>query len=742
MANRAEPLVNLSRRGFVQGGALLVGGLVLGVLAPRGTAIAASPPIASGAAAGRELGAWLRIANDGRVTVWVEKAEMGQGIHSSLAALVAEELDVPWAQVGVEMREFTGPLTPGLTGASMSIRESFQPMRRAGAAARAMLIEAAAGTWSVPASECTSAAGRVLHTRSGRSLGYGELVDRAAALPLPKAVVFKSPKTFSLVGKLLPRLDIPDKVRGVARFGIDIRVEGMLHAAPALSPVPGGAVASADYEAARALPGVRGIVEIPGGVAVVADHYWQARRALTALAPVFAGGAAAVDTPAYSASLQQALETPGLVAGEIGDVNAAFSGAQRVITARYEVPWLAHATMEPMNCTASVRGDACELWTSSQSPSQHRRDVGVALGIEPENVTLHPTLMGGAFGRRVETDTAVQAALASRAVQRPVKLIWSREDDIRHDFYRPACAAELKAVLDDSGRPTAFLLHVAGPWSDRTLPSWANGAIGSAQKWLGAPLAPEGYLPDFVWWRLPPVMRSGIDWIVSGNSPPVNYAVPQQRLEYSLVANALPVGWWRAVPASQNAFFVESFVDELAHGASVDPYAYRRALLTGRDRAVLDRAAEISGWGRARSDGRVLGIAQYAMVGTSVCEVAELSIGDGGEPRVHRVFCAIDCGLVVNPDTVRAQVEGSILFGLTAALRGRITVRDGAVEQGNFHDYRLLRMSETPEIEVSIVDSGESPTGVGEPATPPIAPAVANAIFAATRRRIRTLPLA
>jgi hypothetical protein len=322
-----------------------------------------------------------------------------------------------------------------------------------------------------------------------------------------------------------------------------------------------------------------------------------------------------------------------------------------------------------------------------------------------------------------------------------VKLIWSREDDTRHDFYRPACAAHLRASVDASGRPVAFVSHVAGPWSDPVLPSWLRGVIGSAQKRIGSPLAPEGSLPNVLWWRLPYLMRSGVDWIASGNSPPLNYAVPNQRLEYSLVENPLPVGWWRSVQASQNAFFLECFIDELAHAAAADPFEFRRSLLAGRDRAVLERAAEMAGWGRARPEGRALGIAQYAMVGTSVAEVAEVGLGANGAPRVYRVFCAIDCGRVLNPDTVRAQVEGSILFGLTAALRGRITTKAGSVEQGNFHDYPMLRFGEIPEIETSLIESQEDPSGVGEPATPPIAPAVANALFALTRRRIRTLPL-
>jgi isoquinoline 1-oxidoreductase beta subunit len=394
-----------------------------------------------------------------------------------------------------------------------------------------------------------------------------------------------------------------------------------------------------------------------------------------------------------------------------------------------------------MNCVADVRGERAELWLGTQSADQARSDVAAALGIPPENVTLHALLMGGGFGRRAESDVAVQAALASRASGRPVKLLWSREDDLRHDFYRPACASRMRAVLDASGRPSAFDLHVAGPWSDRQLPSWLRGMIGAAQKRLGSPLAPDGYLPDFVWWRLPHLVRHGVDWIATGNFPPLNYFVPSQRLQYSLVENPLRVGWWRAVSASQNAFFVESFVDELAHAAKTDPVAYRAALLAPRDRAVLARAAQMADWGRKREGGRALGVAQYPMVGTSVCQVAEVSVGGGGVPKVHKVWCAIDCGRVVNPDTVRAQVEGGIVFALSAALHGRISVKDGAVEQSGFHDYPLLRLADVPEIEVSIVDSREEPSGVGELAVPPLAPAVANAHFAATGERRRALPL-
>ena len=738
MQRSTDSLANLSRRRFLQASGMIAGGLVIGYVGTSRAAVASKTSDAGGDAV---IGPWIRVAQDGRVTVWVEKAEMGQGIHSSLAALVAEELEIPWEQVGVEAKPFRGPLRAVLTGASTSIRESWLPLRLAGAAARSMLVTAAAAAWSVPLTDCEARSGRVVHRPTGRSLGYGELAASAAAMPVPDTVELKSPNDFRLLGTAFPRLDIPDKIIGAAQFGIDVKVDGMLHAAPAMSPVPGGVVASAGYEAARRMKGVRAVVGIPNGVAVVADHYWQARQALEILDPVFSGGDPAVDTPAYSVRLREALDTPGLVAGEIGDVGAVFARPHRIIEARYEVPFLAHATLEPMNCTASVSEDRCEVWAPTQAPSRLREDVGHALQIDPERVTVHATLMGGAFGRRAETDFAVQAALASKAVSRPVKLIWSRADDMRHDFYRPACAAHLRAAVDPAGKPVAFTLHVAGPSSDRQLPSWLRSAVGGLEKKIGSPLAPEGTLPDVVWWRLPQLLRSGIDWIVAGSAPPLLYAVPHQRLEYSLVENTLPIGWWRAVPASQNAFFLESFIDELAQAAAIDPCEYRRGLLSSRDRAVLDRAAEMAGWGRRPGDGHALGIALFSQAGTTVCQVAEVSVSAAGLPTVHRVFCALDCGRVVNPDTVRAQVEGSILFGLSAALRGRISVKDGRVEQSNFHDYPMLRFGELPEIEVQIIASEEGPSGVGEPATPPIAPAVANAIHAATGRRIRELPL-
>jgi isoquinoline 1-oxidoreductase beta subunit len=727
MRRPTEGLANLSRRTFLQSAGLVAGGLVLGF--PSSARAAAG--------AGTELGPWIRIAEDGLVTVWVEKAEMGQGIHSALAALVAEELEVAWARVRVESRPIAGPLRRVVTGASSSVRDSWEPLRLAGAAARSMLVAAAAETWSLPPTACEARAGRVEHVATGRSLDYGRLVGRAATMSVPASVTLKSPGELRLLGKPFPRLDVPEKASGAATFGIDVKVEGMAHAAPAMSPYPGGSLAGGDRDAALEAPGVGAVVEIPNGVAVVAEHYWQAKRGLEKLAPVFSGGEPPVDSPVYSARLLEALATPGLPVGETGDVDGAFAGAERVVEARYEVPFLAHATMEPMNCTARATRDRCELWAPTQGPSRVRQDVAEALGIAPEDVTVHTTLMGGGFGRRIETDFAVQAAVVSKAVSRPVKLIWSREDDIRHDFYRPACAAHLRAVVDAEGRPTAFVNHVAGPWADRELPGWLRSAVGSAEKKIGSPLAPD-FLPDFVWWRLPAVVRSGVDWIVTGSGPSLGYDVPVQRLEYSLVENSLPVGWWRAVPASQHAFFVESFVDELAHAAGADPYRYRRSLLPARERAVLDRAAEMAGWGR---DDRALGIAIFSMAETTVCQVAEVSADASGAATVERVFCAIDCGSVVNPDTVRGQAEGSILFGLAAALRGRITVRNGEVEQSNFHDYPMLRLGDVPEIEVQIIESREAPGGVGEPATPPIAPAVANALFVATGRRVRELPL-
>ncbi len=731
-------ILNLSRRAFLRGTAAAGGGLVLGYLMPG------YPARAGRSASGVRMGAWIRIGTDGSVTISVEKSEMGQGVFTALPMLVAEELEVAWEDVRVAALRLEDAGHWVSTGGSTSVRSSWEPLSRAGAAAREMLVAAAAQTWGEPASECAAQGGRVLHRPSGRALPYAALAERAARLPVPESPRLKPNTERRLIGRPLPRLDTPAKVSGAAVFGIDVQVPGMLHAAVLASPVLGGEVVRYDEDAARAVGGVRAVVEVPGGVAVVADHYWQARKGLLALSPVYEGGDAAFDSESYSGRLREALDSPGLTAHQSGDPDTAFAAADKIAEARYEVPFLAHATMEPMNCTARASGNDCEIWAPTQNPSRARAAAADALGVPPERVQLHTTLLGGGFGRRQEVDFVVQAVLASKAVGRPVKLIWSREEDIRHDFYRPAYAAELRAALDEQGMPIAWTHHVAGAsYRAREAPVWARRSAAWLQKTLGTKLVPDA-LPDGVRQRLPRWVREGVDGTAVAGSGPLRYRIPCQRVEYSLVDATVPVGWWRSVGHSQNAFFTESFVDELSHAAGRDPYEYRRALLAHapRERRVLDVAAQAAEWSTSPSAGRGRGIAFHPSFGSLVAQVAEVSLSPAGTLRVHRVVCAIDCGQVVNPDTVRAQMEGGILFGLTAALRGEITLRAGAVEQSSFHDYRLLALAECPAMEVHIVESNEAPGGVGEPGTPPIAPAIANAVFAATGRRLRKLPLA
>lgn len=741
MSEPLPKLLNLSRRRFVAATGAMAGGLVVGCLFPvQGTAATSDMRAANDE--DRWLGYWVAISPDGVVSVRVEKSEMGQGIHTGLAMLVAEELEVPWEDIRVTTQQLAGPLRGVATGASSSIRSSWRPLRSAGVAVREMLIEAAAQKWDVETSTCVASQGAVHHKTRNLRAGYGELASAASRLPVPppSKITFKANKDFRLLGRPVARLDIPDKVAGKAVFGIDVQVDGMLHAAPALCPYPGGELVSADREAALAVTGVHAIVPVPNGLAVVADHYWQARKGLLALSASFTGDLS-FDSERYSEALHTALDTPGVVAHSEGDVARAFSDSHRKMSARYEVPFLAHAAMEPLNCTAYVQGNQCEIWAPTQSPSGIRKYVGLALDIAPEDVVVNVTLLGGGFGRRTETEEAVQAALCSRELGRPVKIIWSREDDTRNDFYRPACASNISAALDRDGNPTAISQHISGPWhGNRTTPGWFRKAAGLVVKRYGGPVISQA-LPDFIEYRFSKILREGTSMLVAGEGPLVDYKLLAQHREYSLVDCELRLGWWRSVAASQGTFFTESFVDELAHAAGQDPYTYRRRMLPERDLAVLDRAAKMAGWGRALPEGTGLGIAISRLFNTTVCQVAEVKAVAGELPRVEHVFCAVDCGQVINPDTVRAQMEGSIIFGISAALIGKITLREGRVVESNFHDYPLLGMSGVPEISVEILESTDPPGGVGEPGTPPAAPALTNAIFAATGQRIRKLPV-
>ncbi|MCG8591485.1 MAG: xanthine dehydrogenase family protein molybdopterin-binding subunit [Proteobacteria bacterium] len=719
-------LIKLKRRDFLRGA---TAGLLLG-FAP-GSARAAGPA---------SLGPWILIGVDGVTTLFVEKSEMGQGIHTALPMLLAEELDVDWQSVRVAFPVQTGPSRPMSTGASSSVRKSFEPLRQAGAAAREMLVRAGAEALGVPAGECQTAEGHVLHPASGRRVAYADVSTRAEALAVPERPRLKDPAAFRLIGRSVPRVDVPAKVAGSARFGIDVRVKDMLYGAVSCAPAGGGALQGFDREAALAVTGVREVVELPDGIAVLADHYWQARRGLDAARPAFSAGG--FDSDAFAAKLRAELETAGVTASEHGGPAAHGAVASRV-EADYEVPFLAHLTMEPQNCTVDARPDGCEVWAPTQAQKRLRESLARELELPVNRVRLHTTYLGGGFGRRFEPDAALQAARASRAVGRPVQILWSREEDVRHDYYRPAFAARLWAELDAEGWPISLRQRIAGPhWEARDSPLWLQGAGGWLQRQLDAGLVPDA-LPDAATGRLPYWLDAPASRVAVEGADRGFYAIPHQRVEYTSVPAALPIGWWRSVGNSQTAFFVESFLDEIAHAGGKDPLALRRHLLSGdpRRRRVLETAVAAAGWDAPPGAGRGRGLALHTAFETTVCQVAEVSAGDGDEFRVDRIVCAVDCGTVVHPDTVRAQMEGGTLFGLSGALFGKVDVRDGAVAQSNFHDYRILGLAEAPRVEVHLLESDARPGGVGEPGTPPVAPAVANALYAATGRRARSLPL-
>jgi isoquinoline 1-oxidoreductase beta subunit len=643
---------------------------------------------------------WIRIHADGTVSVVIDHSEMGQGVMTALAMLVAEELEVDLDQVRTEFAPaatdyFNPAFGEQMTGGSTSVRESWTPLRQAGAAARDMLIAAAAAIWGVRRATCRAERGAVVHAASGRRLGYGEVGAKAAALRPPRSVRLKRPGAFRLIGKPTPGLDVPAKVCGTAVFGADVTLPDMLVAAVLRCPVPGGKPAHFDAAPARGMPGVRDVVAIDSGIAVVADSFCAAVRAREAIRVTWDEGAnAGLSSDEIRRRFVRAAKRAGRVARETGDVAAALGEAATVVEVVYETPYLAHATLEPMNGTARIGPDGCDIWVPTQAQTEAQLAAARAAGLPPERVRVHTTFLGGGFGRRLEHDYVTEAVQIAKAVGKPVQVQWTRTDDMQHDFYRPANYTVLKGGLDKRGRPCAWRQHIVGP-----------------------PLALEG-----------------VD---------IPYAVRNLRESHVEEDPGLPTGPWRSVGASQNAFVVESFIDELAHAADADPYLFRRRLLARalRHRGVLDLAAAKAGWGRPPPAGRHRGIALYFSFGSWVAQVAEVSVSDGGEIRVHRVVAAIDCGIAVNPDGIEAQMEGAVAFGLGAALKGEITFADGQAMQRGFRDYPLLTFAEMPEVEVHIVASAKPPGGVGEPGVPPIAPAVANAVFAATGKRIRRLPI-
>jgi isoquinoline 1-oxidoreductase beta subunit len=704
---------NVSRRDFLEAAGIAGTGLVIGFHLPatgrgRGDA-AVKGPFAPNA--------WLRINPDESVLVMVDRSEMGQGVATSLPMLLAEELEADWSKIKIEFapadKAYINPLF-GMqgTGGSTSVRAAYGPLRKAGAAARDMLVSAAATTWGVAKSECRAEKGAVIHGPSKRRLTYGKLAVKAAAVPVPQDVPLKDPKDWKILGTPVRRLDTPFKVDGSAQFGVDVKAPGLLVAVVARCPVFGGKVKSFDAVKAKAVPGVRQVVQISSGVAVVADGYWPAKQGRDALDVTWDEGATAgVSSATIAQLLAQRADQAGAVARNDGDAQGALPGAAAKIDATYELPFLAHATMEPMNCTAHVRADGVDIWAPTQFQTG-AQGLGAGIGgVPPEKVKVHTTYLGGGFGRRFELDFIREALETSKAVSAPVKLMWPREDDIRNAQYRPASYHRMQAGLDSGGQPVA--------WTHRVV----------------APSIMARVFPDSV--------KNGLDEEAVEGGVAMPYAVANVHVDYLLTDTGIPVGFWRSVNNSFNAFAVETFIDELAHAAKKDPYEYRRDLLgkAPRHLGVLNLAAEKAGWGTPLPAGRARGIAVHKSFDSYVAEVAEVAVDADGVVHVPRVVCAVDCGPVVNPGIVEAQMQSAIVYGLTAALWGEITIDKGRVQQSNFNDYRMLLLAEMPVVEVHIVPSSDAQGGVGEPGTPPIAPAVCNAIFALTGKRIRKLPI-
>ncbi len=706
--------VTLGRRSFLKITAAAGGGLLVGFSLPARAARNSAAPSDSN---GFVPNAWIRVGTDDVVTLMVASSEMGQGVMTAIPMLAADEMDADWSRVRIETapaaKEYFNPIIgQQLTGGSTTVRAFWLPVRRAGAAARAMLIEAAAATWGVPVGQCHSDRGAVVHRASGRRLSYGALADRAATLKVPQRVMLKKPSEFRLIGTAVARVDTPAKISGKAEFGQDVRLPGMLTALVERCPVFGGKLAGFDAAAARAVPGVRAVFAIESGVAVVADGFWPAKLGRDALRVRWDEGInARLSSDLIVKRFEAAARRPGAVARSSGNANAVRGRVARHLEAVYQVPFLAHACMEPMNCTADVRADHCEIWVPTQAQTGAQRTAAAITGLPAARIAIHTTFLGGGFGRRSEQDFVAEAVQISKQVHAPVKLLWTREDDMRHDFYRPATYNRLSAGIGARGALMSWRHHIVGPSIfERVFPS---------------------------------SVRNGIDSTSVEGAANLPYAIPEILVTYVLDDPGVPVGFWRSVGSSQNAYVTECFFDEVAHATGRDPYQLRRTLLKNhpRHRAVLDLAARASGWGGRLPAGRQRGIAVAGSFGSYAAQVAEVSVSDHGEVQVHRVVCAVDCGMVVNPDTVVAQMESGIVFGLSAALAGEITIRDGRVEQGNFDSYPVLRMDHMPDIEVHIVPSGEPPGGIGEPGTPPIAPAVANAVFAATGRPVRRLPI-
>ena len=707
--------VKISRRSFILKSAAAGGGLVLGFHLPWGRG-----PVQATAAQPAEVNAWIVIQPDDTVIIRVARSEMGQGSFTALPMLVAEELECDWSKVKAEYASVAEHLRRNRvyvsfsTGGSRSIRGSQEFLRQAGATAREMLIAAAAQQWGVRASECQAANSVITHRPTGRTVTFGAVADTASHLTPPKSVTLKPPEQWKLIGKPVKRFDSLEKVMGKPVFGVDVRLPDMLYAAIRQCPVFGGTLKTFDEAAVKGRKGVRQVVPLRDAVVVVAESWWQAKQAVEAMPVTWDEGPnATVGSADIMAFLRGGLTAADVaIARNDGDARAALASASKVIEAEYFAPFLAHATMEPMTCTAHVTADRFEVWAPTQNAEATLAAAAEAAGMPPGKGEVHVTFLGGGFGRRgASQDFTRQAVMIAKAVGKPVKLLWTREEDMQHDHYRPVSLVKLTAGLDASGMPTAFLARVAG-------------------QSIIAGLAPAN-------------VANGLDLNFLEGLHDIPYNFRNVRVEYAMRNTHVPVGFWRSVNHSQNAFFKECFFDEVAHAVGQDPYQFRRRLLTGKTKElhVLDTVAQKAGWGQPLPAGLFRGIAIEELYGSHCAQVAEVSVGPKGEVRVHRVVCAIDSGYVVNPDTVEAQIEGAIVYGLTAALFGEITIKNGRVEQGNFDDYDMLRIDQMPKVEVYPVPTGGFWGGIGEPGVAPVAPAVCNAVFAATGKRIRSLPL-
>jgi isoquinoline 1-oxidoreductase beta subunit len=707
----------VTRREFLETAALLSSSLVIAFMVPGARRALAAEPASAGTFVPN---AFLRIGSDDRVTVLLAHSEMGQGIWTTLPMLIAEELDADWTKVTAEH----APAAPvyahtaygmQMTGGSTTTWSEFDRYRQAGAAARVLLVQAAAARLGVPVSACRTENGAVI--AGAKSVRYGELVGAASKLATPKSVALKHPKDWRILGKPTHRLDTPEKITGRAKYGMDVQFDGLLTAVVARGPVFGATVKSFDATEATALPGVRRVVQVPSGVAVVADHFWAAKLGRDALRVEWDPGPnASLDSVEMRARLHELASGAGLVAASAGDVDAAMATAAKKVEAEYAAPYLAHATMEPMNCTVKIGADACEIWAGTQFQTVDQAAAAKITGLKPDQVKVNTMFLGGGFGRRANpvADFVSEAVHVAKAAGQPVKTVWTREDDMRGGFYRPAFLHRVQVGLGADGMPVA----------------WRH-AIAGQSILAGTPFESM-------------MVKDGIDGTsVEGvaDSPYLD-GIANRRVELSSPKTGIPVLWWRSVGHSHSAFAMESMVDELALAAAQDPVAYRRTLLAKHPRmlGVLDLAAEQAGWGTALPAGRARGVAVHESFGSFVAHVAEVSVEER-RIRVHRVVVAIDCGRVANPAGVAAQMESGVVFGLSAALHGAISFKDGRVQESNFHDYRLLRMNEMPLVEAHVVPSTEKPGGVGEPGVPPTAPAVANAIAALTGHRLRDLPL-